>query len=249
MLSKKQIKQFKDDGFIKVPSLFSKEEVELISKYTDELKNSPEVSDREWKYYEDGKLNDDRIICRIENFCKYHTGFNDLSSKGKLIDCVNDCFGEKGILFKDKINFKMPGGAGFTPHQDSQAGWEDYAKFFLTAMVCIDETTLKNGCLEFAAGHNKSGLIGEEFKPLTLEDMKNMDFKPIPTKPGDAAFFDCYAPHRSEPNMTNTPRRILLLTYNKLSDGDHREDYYIDKFKNYPPDIDRDSNKNYSFKV
>ena len=103
MLSNKQIKQFKDDGFIKVPSLFSKEEVELISKYTDELQNSPEVSGKEWKYYEDGKLNDDRIICRIENFCKYHTGFNDLSSKGKLIDCVNDCFGEKSILFKSLL--------------------------------------------------------------------------------------------------------------------------------------------------
>jgi hypothetical protein len=41
----------------------------------------------------------------------------------------------------------------------------------------------------------------------------------------------------------------LYLTYNKLSDGDHREKYYNDKYKNYPPDIDRDPNKDYKFKV
>ena len=79
--------------------------------------------------------------------------------------------------------------------------------------------------------------------------MKNMKFIPIVTKPGDAIFFDCYAPHKSEQNLTNKPRRILYLTYNKLSEGNHREKYYLDKYKNYPPDIDRDPNKDYSFKV
>ena len=39
------------------------------------------------------------------------------------------------------------------------------------------------------------------------------------------------------------------LTYNKLSDGNHKERYYEDKYKNYPPDIDRNPDKNYKFKV
>ena len=186
---------------------------------------------------------------RIENFCKYHKGFKDLCTKRKIMKCVNDIFGEKGILFKDKINFKMPGGSGFKPHQDSQAGWDDYAKFYLTVMVSVDKATIKNGCLEFASGHNQSGLIGELWKPLSDNDMKNMKFIPIETKPGDVVFFDCYTPHKSKSNLTNKPRRILYLTYNKLSDGDHRKKYYNDKYKNYPPDVDRDPNKNYNFKV
>ena len=188
-------------------------------------------------------------MSRIENFCKFHKGFEEICTQNKIIDCVNDCFGEEGILFKDKINLKMPGGAGFNPHQDSQAGWDDYAKFYLTATISIDESTIQNGCLEFAPGHNQSGLIGKLWKPLSDEDMKNMKFIPIVTKPGDAIFFDCYAPHKSEQNLTNKPRRILYLTYNKLSEGNHREKYYLDKYKNYPPDIDRDPNKDYSFKV
>ncbi len=27
------------------------------------------------------------------------------------------------MLFKDKINFTLPGGDGFKPHQDQQTGW------------------------------------------------------------------------------------------------------------------------------
>ena len=250
MLNDNQIKEFKNNGFVLVPELFNKSETELIVKYTEEIQNASEISGKEWKYFEKSKINKDkRVLERIENFCKYHEGFNDLCANSRITESVNDCFGEKGILFKDKINFKMPGGSGFKPHQDSQAGWDDYAKFYLTAMVSIDETTIKNGCLEFASGHNKSGLIGKLWKPLSVKDMKNMKFIPIETKPGDTIFFDCYSPHRSKPNLTKKPRRILYLTYNKLSDGDHREKYYDDKYKNYPPDIDRNPNKDYIFKV
>ena len=250
MLDKKQIEKFKKDGFVHVPKLFNDAEVKSILEYTETMQNSPEVSGKEWKYFEESKLNkSQKVLARIENFCKYHNGFNDLCTKGRIIDCVNDCFGEEGVLFKDKINFKMPGGAGFTPHQDSQAGWDDYADFYLTAMISIDHSTIENGCLEFAPGHNKSGLIGKLWKPLSDSDMEGMKFIPIETNPGDAVFFDCYAPHRSEPNLTKQPRRILYLTYNKLSDGVFINKYYEDKYKNYPPDVDRDPNKNYNFKV
>ena len=250
MLTDKQIKQFKNDGLVLVPELFNKSKVELILKYTEELQTSPEVSGKEWKYFEKSKINkDEKILQRIENFCKYHKGFSELCTESRIIECINDCFGEKGILFKDKINFKMSGGSGFKPHQDSQAGWNDYAKFYLTVMISVDKSTVQNGCIEFAYGHNKSGLIGKLWKPLSDKDMKNMKFIPIETKPGDTIFFDCYSPHRSKPNLTKKPRRILYLTYNKLSDGDQRKKYYDDKYKNYPPDIDRDPNKDYSFKV
>ena len=52
MLTDKQIKQFKEDGLVLVPELFNKSEVELILKYTEELQTSPEVSGKEWKYFE-----------------------------------------------------------------------------------------------------------------------------------------------------------------------------------------------------
>ncbi len=156
--------------------------------------------------------------------------------------------GEEAELFKEKVNFKMPGGDGFKPHQDSQAGWDDYVDFFISALVSIDEATPENGCLKMVSGHHQRGLF-KSWEPLSDEDMAGMEFVLVPTKPGDVVFFDCYAPHASEPNLTDQTRRIYYATYNRLSAGQHMAQYYADKHKNFPPDIDRDPDKEYVFRV
>jgi len=79
--------------------------------------------------------------------------------------------------------------------------------------------------------------------------MMDMDFVSVPTEPGDLIFFDCYAPHQSQPNMSDKIRRIYFATYNRLSAGDHLADYYADKLESYPPDIDRQPDKEYVFRV
>jgi hypothetical protein len=84
---------------------------------------------------------------------------------------------------------------------------------------------------------------------MTGADMAGMDFKPYPTKPGDVVFLDTYAPHSSEPNLTDRTRRMYFSTYNKASEGDHIAQYYADKHKNYPPDIEREAGKTYVFRV
>ena len=140
----------------------------------------------------------------------------------------------------------MPGGDGFKAHQDVQAGWDRYASIHITALVSIDATTVENGCLELVPGYHNKGLIGESWKPL---DDDALDYQPVVTEPGDAIFFDSFAPHRSDPNLTNAARRVLYVTYNKLSEGDHRRQYYDDKRLSYPPDCEREAGKEYVFRV
>jgi 2-aminoethylphosphonate dioxygenase len=162
---------------------------------------------------------------------------------------VDALFGEPAVLFKDKINFKMAGGDGFKPHQDQQAGWSTYAKLFVTALVAVDPATAQNGCLELAPGHHRRGLIGREWTPLTDAEMADMRFVACPAAPGDAVFFDSYVPHRSGPNLTGEPRRVLYVTYNRQSEGDHRARYYGDKRKSYPPDCEREPGTQYVYRV
>src|SRR3546814_13361327 len=76
-----------------------------------------------------------------------------------------------------------------------------------------------------------------------------MRFVAWPMKPGDMALFDAYVPHRSEPNPTNTARRVYFATYNRASEGDHLERYYADKRRNFPPDIARDAGREYVYRV
>ncbi len=248
--SRDELAAYGRDGFAVVRGLFEPAEVAAIRAWTDEVQGWPEVPGRYMVYGEQSLTEPGRrLVNRIENFYPDHRGFEALFDGEKLLGRVGELFGEPAVLFKDKINFKMPGGDGFKPHQDQQAGWSTYASLFVTALVAIDAATAENGCLELAAGHHARGLIGTEWTPLTEDDLRGVTFVAYPTQPGDVVFFDSFVPHRSGPNLTAEPRRVLYVTYNRRSEGDRRLRYYADKRQSYPPDCEREPGKPYVYRV
>jgi 2-aminoethylphosphonate dioxygenase len=250
-LSNQQVKQFREQGFLALPGAFNASEAEDIRKWAAEIAARPETVGAHWVYHETSLLDDQKdLINRIENMTPFHGGLAELAFS--LIPSCGQLLGEEAALFKDKINYKMSGGEGFESHQDSQAGWEDYASYFISVMVCIDEATLENGCLELAPRPGNladAQLVGQEWVPLSAEETAKMDFKPYPTKPGDVIYFDSYAPHKSARNFTDASRRLYFSTYNRLSEGDHLARYYADKHKSFPPDIEREADKEYIYRV
>ena len=249
-LSAEELDHFARTGWVARRGLFDASETAAIARWTDELVALPETPGRHMVYYEDSLTDPDtRVLQRIEDFCPYHGGFDALVRHGRLSAAVEQLFGEPTLLFKEKINFKKAGGAGFEPHQDQQAGWSAYAPLFITALVGIDRAMTENGCLEMADTPRLTGMIGDEWSPLTDEQMATFALIPVPTEPGDVLFFDSYAPHGSQPNLTDAQRRILYLTYNAASAGDHRRRYYDDKRANFPPDVERLPGATYRFRV
>ena len=249
-LSAGQIASFHRDGFVVVPGLIGAELMNEVRRWTEEVQNWPETPGKHMMYFETADSpKAQRILNRVENFLPYHDGFNALAVGALMQGACGQLFGEPAVLFKDKINFKMPGGGGFESHQDVQAGWARYAKIHITALVTIDKSTRENGCLELVPGYHQQDLIGSEWKPLTEEDVPDDRFIVVEAEPGDAVFFDSYAPHRSGPNRSSAARRVLYITYNKLSEGDHLAQYYADKRANFPPDCERAPGTKYAFKV
>jgi ectoine hydroxylase-related dioxygenase (phytanoyl-CoA dioxygenase family) len=235
------------DGYLVVRDFFGADQTRDILRWTHELETAPEMPSQHWVYHEDSLTEPGRrLIQRIENFCPFHTGFDDLIRHGALSRWTAALMGGEVVLFKEKINFKMAGGPGFKAHQDQQAGWTRYAPLFVTALVTIDPATIENGCLEIVPGRHREGLIGQEWTPL---DETSLSLQPVPTAPGDAIFFDSFVPHASKPNLTSVPRRLLYLTYNLASAGDHRAQYYAEKHASFPPDVERDAGKTYVFRV
>ena len=247
VLISSQIESFENDGFLIVKDVFSPENIKDLTKWSDEVLAMPEKSGKQWVYHEKSlKENDVKLISRIEKIAPFHDGFDEVTKA--LCKPISQLFAEEAILFKEKINFKMPGGDGFKPHQDSQAGWDAYAAFFISVLVSIDAATNENGCLQICSGNHKRGLF-ESWEPLSNKDIANMEFIDVTTEPGDLVFFDCFTPHQSAPNKSNKTRRIYYATYNQKSAGDHQKKYYADKYKSYPPDIDRIEGKKYIFRV
>lgn len=238
---------FARDGFVVVPGMVSRRRMAEISRWTDEIVSWPEVPGRHMVYREDSLIDSSRrVLSRIENFCPHHSGFDALLAGGSVLQCVSQLFGEPAVLFKDKINFKEPGGDGFKAHQDVQAGWSDYAPLHITMLLSIDDATKDNGCLELAPGRHKEGLLGNMWEPLTET---GIEYRSCPTESGDVVFFDSYVPHQSGPNLSPRKRRVLYVTYNRLADGDQRKRYFAEKRRNYPPDCERVPGKQYRFKV
>ena len=249
-LSTDEIAAFARTGYVLLRGVFDAQTMETVSRWTDELAAAPDRSGRHWVYREASKREPAlRIVQRIENFCPFHAAYDRFVRQGRLLEMAAAVLGEPAVLFKEKINFKLAGGSGFKAHQDQQAGWSRYAPLFVTALVSIDAATRANGCLEIATSWRRRGMIGEEWRPLGDAEVAGLGMRPVETAPGDVILFDSFVPHASADNLTDRPRRVLYLTYNRAGDGDHRADYYRHKHASYPPDIDRVPGREYVFRV
>jgi hypothetical protein len=250
ILPRDLVERFGNLGWAAAPGFFNAAQTARLRQYVRELAELPERSGAHMIYRESNLLDPtSRVVQRTEDFCPHHAGLDELIRRGRLTRAVEQLLAERVVLFKDKINFKASGGAGFEAHQDQQAGWSRYAPLFITALVSIDQATVQNGCLEIADMPRLTGLIGQEWEPLTAQQLNGLSFSSLPTEPGDVVFFDSFAVHRSQANLTPHGRRVLYVTYNKASDGDHRQQYYADKRASFPPDIDRQPGVTYRFRV
>jgi hypothetical protein len=250
VLSAAELAHFRDHGWMTARGFFSAGQAADLSRWTDAIVAMPEVPGRHMVYWEESRTEPGkRLIQRIENFCPYHPGMDGLVRQGALMAAVDALMEAPSVLFKDKINFKKPGGTGFDAHQDQQAGWSTYAPLFLTALISIDHATAENGCLQIAHMPRPRAILGEEWKPLTEKDLGGHRLVSVPTEPGDVIFFDSFVVHASEPNRSDRQRRILYLTYNRLSDGDHHAQYFDDKRRSFPPDVEREPGREYKYRV
>jgi len=253
-LSKEQLESWNRDGYLllRASEIWQnpEEDAQNLIKWADELSSWPETPGKWMMYFSNSLKDNSRILHRVENFFDFHEGWGKTFNSPGFLDLVSQLFDEKACLYKEKINFKLPGGEGFAPHQDHAAGWGMYGqKLHISALVTIDEATKQNGCLEVVAGKHKEGLFGGEFEGIPQTCVDSFKWVLCETKPGDVIFFDSYVPHRSAPNMSDSPRRVLYVTYNRASEGDYRAQYYADKRKSYPPDCERETGKVYQYKI
>ncbi len=249
-LTAAQVADFTATGFVVLPGYFSPSEIADAASAISALAARSPRTGHEMAYFEDSVTEPGRrVLSRIEKFIEEDAVLRTLMLERGLAELAAQLLGAPALLFKEKINFKLPGGQGFAPHQDIQPGWDAYAPFFISVLVTIDPSTLANGCLELAAGHHRRGWLGEAFAPLTPAQLRGVEFVPYPTAPGDVVLFDCFTPHQSAPNLTDQPRRNLYLTYNRAEHGDWRARYFADKRAAFPPDHERAPGAEYRFKV
>jgi hypothetical protein len=219
-----------------------------LTNWTDELAAWPESPGQWMKYFERADR-DDRQLCRVENFLEYHRGFRDIILGTETMKMVSSLMGEPALLFKEKLNYKLPGGSGFLAHQDAPAFASFEQKYHITMLVTVDAMNVANGCLEVSDPVVGQELLAQEADGTVSRAVEaERNWYPLEIPAGSVLFFDSYIPHRSASNGSALPRRALYITYNRAREGDRREAYYVNKRAVFPPECEREPNVDYGAK-
>ena len=231
-------RQFNRDGFLLLKNIFTNLQTKAITETANSLYMLPKVKNSYMKYYEN--INNERKLSRIENFINNDNCFElKLIVDNTVTPIIEEILTKRMVLFKDKINWKHPGGGCFKPHQDFEA-WSDFPpNTFVTCAVCIDNSTIENGCLEMAPSYHRNGLLENNNGVINSMLVKQMYWNPILASNKDLIIFDSYTPHRSGINLTEKYRRVFYFTYNPLEEGNYYNKYFLKKRKEFPPDFDR----------
>ena len=179
----------------------------------------------------------ERQIMRTENFADYHKDFSALLHGEDLTGILAQVTRDDMLLFKDKINYKLPGGNGFQAHLDAPA-YDHIGKIeHTTANLAVDAATLANGCVEVVPGSHKMVVELAEGGRISAKWEADQQWTPVPLDSGDLLIFGSHLAHRSGPNTTNAARASVYATYHMKSDGeDLKARYYVDRRQNFPPD-------------
>lgn len=196
-----------------------------LRRWVDEVASWPDDG-HGWMHHHE--LTDDGPkLCRSENLIPFHDGLRALLTSGAMLDTASALLGEQAVLYKEKINYKLPGGAGYAPHQDAPA--YRFVRTHVSCMVAIDDSTVDNGCLEVVSAKHAELLATDDAGCLRADVAASLRWDPVELSAGQTLWFHSRTPHRSAANGSPAARRALYPTYNAAAEGDLRADYYRQK--------------------
>src|SRR5437868_7359579 len=219
-LSPEQLKAFDEEGYLFLPECFSDEEVAALRRDAEGIYRSgrPEV----WKE----KSGAPRTAFAAHT-C--NQGFRLLGSHPRLIEPVEQLFGDKLYMHQFKVNAKAAfDGDVWQWHQDYGTWARDDGMPQPRAMniaVFLDEVMPINGPLFLIPKSHKQGVLSAGHDTLTTSyPLWTLDKETVtrlaaeggivaPTgKPGSVLMFHGNIVHASPPNITPYPRKIVYLT-------------------------------------
>ena len=168
------------------------------------------------------------LISKFDPVCDVSVVFYDISRDPRVSRIVSQSFGEPGLIFKDKLIYKLPGHPGFGPHQDI-TWYRGFPEEILAIVIAIDEASAESGAIEVAPqAHNLPNPVPfGEIRDLYSHEIPNHClWKPVYMKPGDLLVLSSKLPHRSPPNRSKYSRRAVFYSFSPERYGDLYLDYY-----------------------
>ena len=211
MLSQEQINSFHENGFLRIPQVYSEEETDALSDSLDRLIQDWAITSSGWSgpwrdVYFDEELEKQVKLTAMHDLHLYSDAWMRAVTHPKLSACLAQLLDSSVELHHTTMHIKPPQtGHPFPMHQDYPF-YEHADGRFIDTLVHLDDTFHENGEIRFLAGSHKRGKIphvlaypdGTPCSPhLDPAEFKLEDTVPVPAKRGDVVVFHLYCIHGS----------------------------------------------------
>lgn len=246
-------KEYKQKGFVKINNFFKKQEILSVKENIKKTINKKDK--KHFFYYE--KIKTKKVLRRIEKISEYSKDAKKIIFSRDIKKIIKQLTQSNFKLFKEKLNFKYPGGEGFKPHIDGhflwkdkknkiRKGWKEYSNDFLSIVIPLEKVDKKNGCLELSSlQYTKK--IGSNFNEITSNNikftpnikkslLKKFKWTSIEMDIGDILIFNWKCAHKSGKNYSSNSRMIFYATFYKSNKIKNiKRKYYLDKKESLNP--------------
>lgn len=227
MLSQEQIDSFHENGFLRIPQVYSEDEINEMSESLDRLIEDWALTSPGWSgpwrdVYLDEEVEKQVTLTAMHDLHLYSDAWMRAVTNPKLATALSQLLESSVELHHTTMHIKPPQtGHPFPMHQDSPF-YEHSDGRFLDTLVHLDDTFHENGEIRFLAGSHKRGKLphilqnadGTACSPhLNTDEYKLEDTVPVPAKRGDVVVFHIYCIHGSYINQTADPRRMVRMGY------------------------------------
>ena len=220
MLNSKQVDYYNSNGYLTIENVYNASQIKLLSDVTDEFVEKSRLVTEENDMFslESDHSKDNPRLTRIKTPQNFHSIYEKAVKDEKMLDSIEHCIG-KDIRFQGaKLNMKMPEGGrqvewhtdwGHHPHTNDD---------MLAVGIALDDITEENGCLMVIPGSHKWDAIShhEDGFFVGAVDINSFDVKKainITSNAGGISIHHVRTLHGSAPNMSDKPRRLLLLEF------------------------------------
>lgn len=213
LLSEAQYRHFDEQGFVKIESVFSADEMARVIAAIDPFEAKSEEHLRKMG----GRLSiseADVITFTIHVAAKSDV-LKAFAAHPKIKDICHDLIGDDVRLYWDQSVYKKTGKAQEFPwHQDNGYTFIEPQQY-LTLWIPLVDVDEENGCPWIAPGLHKRGTLEHWMTPIGFKCLEEAgDAVCVPGKAGDVIAFSSLAPHRTGPNLkTGSVRKAYILQY------------------------------------
>ncbi len=230
VLTASEIARYHEQGYVIVPGLFDKAEIDLLHRAAKE--------DRELDKRSFGRADGEGGTVRLSLWNHPGDGIYGMFARcERMVRSCEKLLGGEVYHYHSKMIMKDPRtGGAWTWHQDYGYWYQNGVLFpLLTSVsIAVDAATRENGCLQVIPGSHLCGrvehiLTGDQAgadRERVDEILKRLPLVHCEMQPGDAIFFHSNLLHRSDQNRSDDPRWSMICCYNAARNDPYKESHH-----------------------